>query len=54
MQLKTIFNCVTEYKPFVVGDVVLIDHKSQPTIEITMRARENGLPTWQEPAFHQQ
>ena len=45
MQLKTIFNCVTEYKPFVVGDVVLIDHKSQPTIEITMRARENGLPT---------
>ena len=45
MQLKTIFNRVTNYKPFVVEHVELIEHKSQPTLEITMRARENGLPT---------
>jgi len=45
MQLKTIFNRVTEYKPFVVEHVALIEHESQPMIEITMRARENGLPT---------
>ncbi len=45
MQLKTIFNHVTEYKPFVVEHAELIEHDSQPTIEITMRARENGLPT---------
>ena len=45
MQLKTIFNRVTNYKPFVVEHVELIEHESQPTLEITMRARENGLPT---------
>ncbi|MCH7727609.1 MAG: transposase family protein [Planctomycetes bacterium] len=45
MQLKTIFNRVTEYKPFVVEHVELVEHESQPTIEITMRPRENGLPT---------
>ena len=46
MQLKTIFNRVTNYKPFVVDRVELTeDDLSQPTIEITMRARENGLPT---------
>ena len=45
MQLKTIFNCVTEYKPFVVEHVQLVEHESQSTIEISMRARENGLPT---------
>ncbi len=45
MQLKTIFNRVTKYKPFVVDHVELVEHPSQPTIEITMRARENGLPT---------
>ena len=46
MQLKTIFNRVTNYKPFVVDRVELTeDELSQPTIEITMRARENGLPT---------
>jgi hypothetical protein len=44
MQLKTIFNRVTEYKPFVIEHVELIEHDSQSTIEITMRARENGLP----------
>jgi len=44
MQLKTIFNRVTKYKPFVVEAVELIERGSQPTIEITMRARENGLP----------
>ena len=45
MQLKTIFNRVTEYKPFVVEHVELIERESQPTIEISMRARGNGLPT---------
>ena len=45
MQLKTIFNSVTKYKPFVVENVELVEHGSQSTIEITMRARENGLPT---------
>ena len=45
MQLKTIFNRVTEYKPFVVEHVELVEHESQSTIEITMRARENGLPS---------
>ena len=46
MQLKTIFNRVTNYKPFVVDQVELTeDDLSQPTLEITMRARENGLPT---------
>ncbi len=46
MQLKTIFNRVTNYKPFVVQSVELKeDDKSQATIEVTLRARENGLPT---------
>ena len=44
MQLKTIFNRVTKYKPFVVTSVELTeDALEQPTIEITMRARGNGL-----------
>ena len=46
MQLKTIFNRVTNYKPFVVDHVELQeDSLGQPRIEVTMRARENGLPT---------
>ncbi len=45
MQLKTIFNRVTEYKPFVLEHVELIECESQTIIEISMRARENGLPT---------
>ena len=46
MQLKTIFNRVTNYKPFVVDRVELVDDVStHPTIEITMRARDNGDPT---------
>ena len=45
MQLKTIFNHVTQYKPFVVEHMALVEQESQSTIEITMRARENGLPT---------
>lgn len=45
MQLKTIFNRVTNYKPFVVDRVELIENESEPTLEVTMRARENGLPT---------
>ena len=46
MQLKTIFNRVTNFKPFVVERTEFIeDEASQVTIEFTMRARENGLPT---------
>lgn len=45
MQLKTIFNRVTEYKPFVVEKIDLVESGSQATIEIFMRARGNGLPT---------
>ena len=45
MQLKTIFNRVTDYKPFVVEHVELVEYGSQPTIEVFMRARGNGLPT---------
>ena len=45
MQLKTIFNRVTKYKPFVVESIELTeDALEQPKIEITMRARGNGLP----------
>ncbi len=44
MQLKTIFNRVTNFKPFVVERVELTENGT-PTIEITMRPRENGLPT---------
>ena len=43
MQLKTIFNRVTNFKPFVVERVELTEN-GPPTIEITMRPRENGLP----------
>ena len=45
MQLKTIFNRVTEYKPFVVEHVELTERESQAVIEIFLRARGNGLPT---------
>ena len=46
MQIKTIFNRVTNYKPFVLDQVELVeDGLPRPTIEFTMRARENGLPT---------
>tara|TARA_R110002095_G_C4228760_1_gene237797 strand:- start:7 stop:1260 length:1254 start_codon:yes stop_codon:yes gene_type:complete len=41
MQLKTIFNHVVDYKPFVVHKVELIDEMPN-RIEITMRARGNG------------
>jgi len=44
MQLKTIFNRVTNYKPFVVDHVEISDD-GPPTLTITMRARGNGLPT---------
>jgi transposase len=46
MQLKTIFNHVTNYKPFVVERVELTGiEEDQPTLEVTMRARNNGLAT---------
>lgn len=41
MQLKTIFNHVVDYKPFVV-ELVEMTGDTSPTIEITMRARSNG------------
>ena len=41
MQLKTIFNHVVDYKPFIVEHVEMTGEIS-PTIEITMRARSNG------------
>ncbi len=47
MQLKTIFNQVTNYKPFVVDHIELSEpaaHELGPTLEITMRARSNGQP----------
>lgn len=44
MHFKTIFNRVTEYKPFVVDCVHLVEHDSGPVMEVTMRARGNGQP----------
>jgi hypothetical protein len=41
MQLKTIFNHVVDYKPFVVDKVELIGEMPN-RIEITMRSRGNG------------
>jgi transposase len=45
MQLKTIFNRITNDKPFVVGHAELIAKDSAMHIELTMRARGNGRPT---------
>ena len=42
--LKTIFNRVTECKPFVVEHVEMVEHESQSLIEITMRTPGNGEP----------
>jgi len=39
--LRTIFNRVTEYKPIVVEHVEMVEHESELTIEITMRACGN-------------
>ena len=44
MQLKTIFNRITNYKPFVVSHAELIARDSAIHIELTMRARGNGRP----------
>ena len=44
MHFKTIFNLATEYKPFVVDHVHLVEHATGPVMEVTMRARGNGLP----------
>jgi len=43
MQLKTIFNRVTNYKPFVVDRVQFAENDLELWIEVTMRPRENGL-----------
>jgi transposase len=45
MHLKTILNRVVNYKPFVVEQIQMVEKESTPSIEITMRARRNGLPT---------
>ena len=42
MQLKTIFNRVTDYKPFVVEKVNWSESTVGMTLELTMRARTNG------------
>ena len=42
MQLKTIFNQVTDYKPFIVDKVSLNSDKGFPQLEIMMRHRANG------------
>ncbi len=42
MHFRTIFNRVTDYKPFVVDHVHLVEHDSGPVREVTMRARGNG------------
>jgi transposase len=44
MQLKTILNRVTNYKSFVVERAEFSEDASEPTIEVTMRARKNGKP----------
>ena len=46
MLLKTILNRVVNYKPFVDDQIQMNEKGSAPTIEITMRSRENGSPTW--------
>lgn len=40
MHLKTIFNRVAEYKPFVVGHVHLVEYDTGPVMEVIIRARE--------------
>ena len=45
MQLKTILNRVTDYKPFVVENTQWVENEFDCVIEVTMRARRNGLPT---------
>ena len=44
MHIKTIFNRVTEYKPFIVDRIDLVEHKLGPVMEVTMRARGNRQP----------
>ena len=42
MHLKTIFNQVTDYKPFIVDKVSMNPDSGLPQLEITMRNRANG------------
>jgi transposase len=44
MQLQTILNRVTEYKPFVFGRVWLEEDSVRPTVRVQMKARKNGQP----------
>lgn len=43
MQLKTILNRVTNFKPFVIDHVALAEDESSFVIEVSMRCRQNGL-----------
>ena len=45
MHFKTIFNRVTNFKPFVVEHTELVEKELGMILEVTMRARENGQPT---------
>ena len=42
MQLQTILNRVTNYKPFKFGRVTLEEVGEQPTLRVEMEARKNG------------
>ena len=44
MQLKTILNCVENFKSFVYGKARWVDDADRPTIEVQIEARRNGRP----------
>jgi transposase len=44
MQLQTILNRVTNYKPFVFGNVTWCDSSSRPTLLVQVKSRQNGRP----------
>jgi len=44
MQLETILNRVTQYKPFVCKSVSWDERRFQTTLRVQMRARSNGRP----------
>ncbi len=44
MHFKTIFNRVTNFKPFVVEHTEWVEKELGMILEVTMRARENGQP----------
>lgn len=44
MQLQTILNRVTNYKPFAFGKVTWSENASRPTLLVQMKPRKNGQP----------